>query len=375
MRKQASAPSGIQQQQPSAAGPPRDRRRGRQRSWRWLVGLAVLIAAGFGTLVALGVDWDEWRAPADDMVLIPGGKFEMGSNEFEGNGPGACDTFCHIPNETLPIHTVELDSFWMDRTPVTNAQFRRFVKATGYVTQAELPQEEGHPPWSIVFTPPSRMPPTLSDESQWWAPVRGADWRHPEGPGSSIDGLDDHPVVHISWNDAHAYAKWAGKRLPTEAEFEYAARGGLEQKRFVWGDQLNPDGKWMANIWQGTFPIENTKEDGWDHTSPVKAFPPNGYGLYDMSGNVWQWCSDWYRRDYYQYSPAKNPQGPDEGELIPQGASANGEPKSIPMRVQRGGSFLCSDVYCKGYMPGTRGKSDPVSAANHTGFRCVRSAR
>jgi formylglycine-generating enzyme required for sulfatase activity len=357
--------------------PPRSdipHRRGPRRSWKWLVGLAGLFVVGFAALAAFGVDWDEWTAPRDDMVLIPAGTFEMGSDEFDGDGPNHCDIVCHVANETLPIHTVDLDGFWIDRTPVTNAQFRRFVKATHYITDAErVTDEDGT--WSIVFKPPHDMPPTLNDETQWWARVPRADWRHPEGPSSSIDGLDDHPVVQISWNDAKAYAEWAGKRLPTEAEFEYAARGGLAQKRFVWGDDLKPDGRWMANIWQGQFPIHNTKEDGWDHTSPVKAFPPNGYGLYDMSGNVWQWCSDWYQHDYYRVSPRKDPQGPQEGELIPQGHRPDKAPVMIPMRVQRGGSFLCSDSYCKGYMPGTRGKSDPASSANHTGFRCVRSAK
>jgi formylglycine-generating enzyme required for sulfatase activity len=333
-----------------------------------------LFVVGFGVVVAFGVDWDAWTAPADDMVFIPAGEFEMGSDEFDGEGPDHCDLVCHIANETLPIHTVELDGYWMDRTPVTNAQFRRFVKAKHYVTDAER-ATDSHIAWSIVFTPPSDMPPTLTNERYWWAPVPGADWRHPEGPGSSIDGLDDHPVVQISWNDAKAYADWAGKRLPTEAEFEYAARGGLAHKRFVWGDELKPNGQWMANIWQGTFPIKNTKEDGWERTSPVKTFPPNGFGLYDMSGNVWQWCADWYRRNYYGVSPRSNPQGPVDGEPIPQGCREDEAPNMIAMRVQRGGSFLCSDNYCRGYMPGTRGKADPHSAANHTGFRCVRSAK
>jgi formylglycine-generating enzyme required for sulfatase activity len=372
MREKTPTSTGIQQHPSGHLPQPRDTRR--RRSWTWLIGLVVLSAAGVGALAALDVNWDDVLAPADDMVLIPAGEFEMGSAEFEGDGSRICDLVCHIPQETLPIHTLKLDAFYMDRTPVTNAQFRRFVKATGYVTQAEQPTDI-HEPWSIVFTPPAYMPPTLADETRWWSPVAGADWRHPDGPNSTIDGLDEHPVVHISWHDAEAYAKWAGKRLPTEAEFEYAARGGLAGKRFVWGNELKPDGKWMANIWQGNFPIENTKEDGWYRTSPVKAFPPNGYGLYDMSGNVWQWCGDWYRQDYYRVSPEQNPQGPPSGQLIPQGGNEREEPKFIPMRVQRGGSFLCSDTYCKGYMPGTRGKGDPDSAVNHNGFRCVRSAK
>jgi sulfatase modifying factor 1 len=363
MRKQASAPSGIQQQ-PSTPALPRDRRRGGQRSWRWLIGLGVLITAGFGTLVALGVDWNQFRSPPEGMVWVPAGTFEMGSDEFDG--PGCAECLCHVEYETLPIHTVELDGFWMDRTPVTNAQFRQFVEATGHVTQAEK-AEYGLPPGSPVFTPPAEMPPDLKDVSRWWKFVEGANWRHPDGPGSDLVGRDDHPVVHVSWEDAAAYAKWAGKRLPTEAEFEYAARGGLAKKRYVWGDDLKPDGKWMANIWQGRFPIENTKEDGWYGTSPVASFPANGYGLHDMSGNVWQWCSDWYRPEYYAESPRKNPQGP--------ASSYDPADPATPKRVQRGGSFLCSDSYCKGYMPGSRGKGEATFSASHIGFRCVRSAK
>jgi formylglycine-generating enzyme len=366
MKKTTPSATGIQQQ-PTSAPPLRSNRfRRPPRSRRWLIGLAFVFAAGFGVLAALGVDWDELTAPPDDMVLLAGGTFEMGSNEFEGNGPIVCEVVCHVANETLPIHTVELDPFWIDRTPVTNAQFKRFVKATGYVTQAEQ-SLDGQPPGSIVFTPPAEMPPNLQDVRQWWRYVPGADWRHPDGPASNLDGLDNYPVVHISWFDAQAYAKWAGKRLPTEAEFEYAARGGLVQKRFVWGDDLKPEGRCMANIWQGRFPIDNTKEDGWYGTSPIKTFPANGYGLYDLSGNVWQWCADWYDPTYYADSPRKNPPGPLAGY---DPAEAN-----MPKRVQRGGSFLCCDSYCKGYMPGSRGKGDPVSASNHVGFRCVRSAK
>ena len=342
--------------------PVRAPRRHQSGKWiHWFGGglLAVLVVS-----VGFAWFWPE-SVEADDMVLVPAGSFAMGSNEFEGK-PECDGVLCHIANETLPIHTVELDAFWIDRTPVTNAQFRRFVKATGYVTYAEQPHQE-RAPWSIVFTPPAEMPEDLHDVRQWWVPVRGADWQHPQGPYSYLDGLDDHPVVHISWHDAQAYAKWAGKRLPTEAEFEYAARGGLAQKRFTWGDDLKPAGRWIANIWQGKFPVQNTKEDGWLGTSPVKTFPPNGYGLHDMSGNVWQWCADWYRADYYPESPRHNPPGPISG--FDPGDSAAPE-----KRVQRGGSFLCSDSYCKGYMPGARGKGEPHSASSHVGFRCVRSA-
>jgi formylglycine-generating enzyme required for sulfatase activity len=339
---------------------PQGKPRGRSRAW--LVGVAAIVVVGLGALVALGVDWNRWRAP-EGMVWIPAGSFEMGSAEFDG--PGCPECICHITNETLPIHTVELDGFWIDQTPVTNAQFKKFVDATGYVTQAEKPFN-GKPAGSAVFAAPAEMP-DLHDYLKWWKYVEGADWRHPEGPGSSLYLCDDKPVVHVSWDDAQAYVKWAGKRLPTEAEFEYAARGGLSQKRYVWGDELNPDGKWLANIWQGRFPVHNTKEDGWYTTSPVRTFPANGYGLYDMSGNVWDWCSDWYRPDYYEDSPRKNPQGPAAGY-------DPAEP-DVPKRVQRGGSFLCSDSYCKGYMPGSRGKGEPSFCASHIGFRCVRSAK
>jgi formylglycine-generating enzyme required for sulfatase activity len=271
----------------------------------------------------------------------------------------------------------------MDETEVTNAQFAEFVKATGYVTVAEkpptleeimkqLPPGTEPPPreklvaCSLVFTPPAR-PVSLDEHYQWWALVPGADWRHPEGPGSSIKGRENHPVVHVCWHDAVAYAKWANKRLPTEAEWEFAARGGLDQKPYTWGDELMKDGKWQANIWQGKFPGENTAEDRYERSAPVRSYPPNGYGLYDMAGNVWEWCSDWYRPDYFQKSPTHNPQGPD--------SSYDPNEPTIPKRVQKGGSFLCSDLYCIRYRPGTRGKGDMTSGLNHLGFRCVQSPK
>ena len=201
----------------------------------------------------------------------------------------------------------------------------------------------------------------------WWAYVPGADWKHPEGPESTIVGRENHPVVQVCWDDAVAYARWAGKRLPTEAEWEYAARGGLEQARYVWGDELKPGGRWQANIHQGHFPITNTAEDGFVATAPVASFLPNGFGIYDMSGNVWEWCSDWYRPDTYASSPEKNPAGP--------AASFDPDEPGVVKRVQRGGSFLCSDEYCIRYLAGARGKGDPSSAASHTGFRCVRSGK
>jgi formylglycine-generating enzyme required for sulfatase activity len=205
----------------------------------------------------------------------------------------------------------------------------------------------------------------LRDPLQWWQLIPGADWRHPEGPDSNISDRIDHPVVHVSWDDAHAYGAWVKKRLPTEAEWEFAARGGLGRQPFVWGDELTPKGKWLANVWQGRFPMENTREDGFDRTAPAGSFPPNGFGLFDMAGNVWEWCADWYRPDYYRESPRRNPPGPLEG--------MDPDELGVPKRVTRGGSFLCSESYCRRYGPGGRGKTAPDSGASHTGFRLVRS--
>jgi formylglycine-generating enzyme len=298
-------------------------------------------------------------APAPEgMVWIPPTRFSMGSDY---------EPFL----DAQPIHTVELDGFYMDRHLVTNTQFARFVKATGYITIAERKPdpkefpgvlEERLVPGAVVFLPPAQAV-TLGDISQWWQYLPGANWRHPEGPGSDLKGRDSHPVVHVCWEDATAYAKWAGKRLPTEAEWECAARGGLTQKPYVWGEKFQPEGKPMANTYQGRFPDSNTKADGWERTSPVGSYPPNRFGLYDMAGNVWQWCSDWYRPDYYAHSPRKNPTGPPDS-FDPQ------EPEA-PKRVQRGGSFLCTDQYCSRYMPGGRGKGDIYTGSSHVGFRCV----
>lgn len=299
----------------------------------------------------------------EGMVWIPGGTFWMG-----------CDK-CEMP-DTLPVHAVSVDGFWMDASPVTNAEFARFVKATGYQTVAERKPdpkdfpgvpEENLVPGCSVFSPPGHDVP-LDNHLQWWRYVPGANWMHPQGPGSSIKGLDNHPVVHIAWEDATAYAKWAGKRLPTEAEYEFAARGGLDRKLYAWGDELKPGGKWPANIWQGNFPVQNTAEDGFVRTSPVNSFPPNGFGLYDMGGNVWQWCSDWYRPDYFEkisaLRPARNPKGPDD--------SFDPMEPGIPKKVLRGGSFLCSDQYCVRYLVGSRGKGATDSGASNIGFRCVK---
>jgi formylglycine-generating enzyme required for sulfatase activity len=297
----------------------------------------------------------------EGMVWIPGGDFWMGDDHFQ---------------DAQPIHIVYVDGFWMDKTEVTNAQFEKFVKATGYKTVAEqMPDPKDFPhvpkenlkdlvPFSIVFVPPEKLV-DLNDHLAWWQAIPGADWRHPEGPGSNLEGRENHPVVHVCWRDAVAYAKWAGKRLPTEAEWEFAARGALDRKQYPWGDELQPDGKWMANIWQGLFPYNNTGEDGYLGTAPVGSFPANGYGLHDMAGNVWEWCADWYQPKYYDKSPRRNPQGPIAG-FDPN------EP-GVAKRVQRGGSFLCDRTYCVRYLVGSRGKGAPDSGASHTGFRCVKS--
>jgi formylglycine-generating enzyme required for sulfatase activity len=265
----------------------------------------------------------------------------------------------------------------MDRTPVTNAQFAEFVKATGYVTAAELrPDPKDYPgvdpsklvAGSAVFTPPAQNV-SLDDVSQWWHYVPGASWNHPDGPNSNIKGRDNYPVVQIAWEDAVAYAKWAGKRLPTEAEFEFASRGGLDRNRYAWGNDLKPGGMWVANIWQGRFPSNNTGDDGYVGASPVTAFPPNGFGLFDVGGNVWQWCSDWYRPDYFaalaSQGVAHNPQGPPD--------SYDPLEPGVAKRVQKGGSFLCSDRYCSRYLVGSRGRGAIDSGGSNTGFRCVKS--
>ena len=297
----------------------------------------------------------------DGMAWIPPGRFSMGSD--------------YAPfGDARPIHAVELDGFWMDKTPVTNEQFARFARETGYVTVAERkPDPEdfpGVPPGdlvagSLVFTPPPG-PVALDDVSGWWRYVPGADCRHPEGPSSDIADRGQHPVVQVCWEDAAAYARWAGKRLPTEAEWEYAARGGLTQEPYAWGGEFRPGGRIMANTWQGRFPDRNTKEDGWERTAPVAQFPPNGFGLYDMAGNVWQWCADWYRPDYYLRSPANNPTGPTD--------SFDPAEPGVGNALQRGGSFLCSDQYCSRDMPGG-GAREPSTPAPHTSASAASSRR
>lgn len=307
------------------------------------------------------------------MAWVPGGTFSMGSEDPQGMAGGGHESM----GDARPIHRVYVDGFWMDKTDVTNAEFARFIKATGYITVAERkPRSEDFPgvpadklvPGSIVFRPPVHAV-SLDDPSQWWQYVPGANWRHPEGPASSIRGRENFPVVQVAYEDAVAYARWAHKRLPTEAEWEFAARGGLTGKAYVWGDTLKPNGRWMANIHEGRFPEHDTGEDGYAGIAPVAKYPANGFGLYDMAGNVWQWVNDWYRPDYYAQlaarGVARNPQGP-ANSFDP------GEP-GVAKHVQRGGSFLCTSQYCSRYMVGTRGKGETSSASNHIGFRCVRN--
>jgi formylglycine-generating enzyme required for sulfatase activity len=306
------------------------------------------------------------------MVWIPGGEFSMGAQ----NPPAHDEVGMKGTLDSRPVHRVYVDGFYMDTTDVTNAQFAEFVKTTGYVTVAEKkPRAEDFPgapkenlvPGSVVFSAPD-YPVPLNDHFQWWNYVRSANWRHPLGPRSDLTGKEKYPVVHVAYTDAAAYAAWAGKRLPTEAEWEFAARGGLAGKPFTWGDDFRPQGKWMANTHQGRFPVNDTGEDGHTGIAEVAQYPPNGYGLYDMAGNVWQWTADWYRPDYYarlaaSREVARNPKGP-ESSLDP------AEPDQ-PKKVQRGGSFLCTDQYCSRYIVGTRGKGEVSTGTNHLGFRCV----
>jgi formylglycine-generating enzyme len=311
----------------------------------------------------------------DGMAWISGGEFSMGAQD----APDMNDVAMHATTDSRPIHRVYVDGFWMDKTDVTNEEFAKFAEATSYVTVAERkPRAEdfpGAPPenlvaGSVVFSPPDHAVP-LNDHFQWWSYVHGANWRHPLGPDSDIKGKEKYPVVHVAYEDALAYAKWAGKRLPTEAEWEFAARGGLSGKPFVWGDQFRPGGKWMANTYQGTFPMKGSDkgDDGFVGIAPVAHYPPNGYGLYDMAGNVWQWTSDWYRPDYYAQlaavgGVARNPQGPSS----PYDPTEPTEKK----KTHRGGSFLCTDQYCSRYIVGTRGKGEVSTGTNHLGFRCVK---
>ncbi len=299
-------------------------------------------------------------------------------------GSEACGTdgLC-VGNDSMrdarPVHRVYVSGFWMDKTEVTNALFKDFVKSTGYRTVAErAPTRQEFPTapkknliaGSTVFTPSPHSIP-LNNMLQWWRYEHGANWHHPEGPNSNLKRRENYPVVQVAYPDACAYATWAGKRLPTEAEWEFAARGGRTGQTYCWGNELRPGEKWMANIYEGEFPVKDLGADGFVGIAPVAQFPPNDYGLYDMAGNVWEWCSDWYRADYYAQlaaagtSVARNPQGPE----TPPDTVKPTERK----RVHRGGSFLCTDQYCTRYMVGTRGNGEANTAANHLGFRCVQS--
>jgi formylglycine-generating enzyme required for sulfatase activity len=340
--------------------------------WIFYAALALLsFATTYGLVFFIQKPSAELNA-LPGMVWIPGGEFTMGTDSELG-----------WPDEK-PAHRVKVDGFWMDATEVTNAEFSRFVEATNYVTTAEKPPnvEEilrqmppGTPPppkeklvpGSLVFKP-TAGPVDTRDFSQWWHWTPGASWKHPDGPGSNLQGKDDHPVVQVSWDDAVAYANWAGKRLPTEAEWEFAARGGLEGKPYVWGDEKpGAGGKWQCNIWQGDFPYRNTAEDGYERTAPAKSYPPNGYGLYDTAGNVWEWCADWYDRELYRRRAgngvAVNPTGPDR--------TIDPQRPFMPQRVQKGGSFLCNDSYCSRYRPSARHGCSPDTGMSHVGFRCV----
>lgn len=305
------------------------------------------------------------------MLYIPGGRFDMGADNEQAS------------EDEYPKHPVVVKSFWMDATEVTNAEFARFVKATGYITTAEKKPdweelkktvEPGTPKpadsllvaASLVFRQ-SDSEVNLQDYMQWWSWIAGADWKHPQGPGSSLDGKANFPVVHVSWYDAMAYCKWAGKRLPTEAEWEYASRGGQKNAIYPWGNEHVNTGNAKTNSWEGKFPYLNQQKDGYVKSAPVRSFICNSYGLYDMAGNVWEWCSDWYDANYYKEMVMDNPMGPLK--------SFDPEEPFTPKRVLRGGSFLCNDSYCSGYRVARRMKSSPDTGLEHTGFRCVRDVK
>lgn len=327
-----------------------------------------------------GIDFKETIAnkfkPEDPspkgMVWVTGGEFSMGGVNPVGMQGGGFETM----KDARPVHQVYVDGFYMDANEVTNAEFAAFVKATNYITVAERkPTKEEFPTLpeenlvagSVVFSPPSGKV-SLNDYLQWWAYKKGADWKHPLGEGSNLKGKENYPVVHVCYEDAATYAAWAGKRLPTEAEWEFAARGGKPGNLYAWGNELKPNGKLQANIFEGSFPDHDAGDDGYKGIAPVKMFPANAYGLYDISGNVWEWCSDFYRPDYYEQlkaaGVARNPKGPAD--------SYDPQEPGAQKRVQRGGSFLCTDQYCTRYMVGTRGKGEVRSGTNHIGFRCVK---
>lgn len=304
------------------------------------------------------------KPPFPQMVWVPGGTFLMGSDH-------------HYPEEA-PAHQVTVEGFWIDQYTVTNTQFQRFVQATGYITSAErVPNAAEYPgakpellmAASVVFQKP-RQRVDLRNHYNWWTYIPGANWRHPEGPASSLKGRANHPVVHVAFEDVEAYAKWAGKELPTEAEWEFAARGGLDGAEFAWGHELTPEGKFMANTWQGEFPWQNLLADGFEGIAPVGSFPPNGYGLYDMAGNVWEWTTDWYQEHGqlpHSCCANLNPQGGDREQsydpCVPE--------IKIPRKVMKGGSFLCAPNYCRRYRPAARMPQPVDTSTCHLGFRCI----
>ncbi|WP_437185382.1 formylglycine-generating enzyme family protein [Planctomicrobium sp. SH668] len=344
-----------------------------------VVGVALISFDGASEGAAKLVTKAPIAAPPN-MVWVRGGEFVMGTDFIPDPNKPNPD---RIKQDEFPAHVVEIDGFFMDATPVTNREFATFVEQTGYVTFAEkqLTKQDfadrglsiaGMPDGpinagSLCFNPEFDRHQFVQDgplwENQVWKIVDGADWRHPDGPDSNIDDRMDHPVVHIAWEDANAYCRWAGKRLPTEAEFEYAARSGGKELKYPWGGELIHDDKYLANYWQGEFPLNRLNQDGFLGTSPVKSFPPNEIGIYDLAGNVWEWCSDYYAPDYYSRSPRRNPKGPAE--------SFDPYQPGIVQRVQRGGSFLCNVNNCTGYRTQARGHGDVASSSYHNGFRCV----
>lgn len=303
------------------------------------------------------------------MVYLSGGTFLMGADESNKmTGPAGI-------NHEKPKHNVELDSFWIDKYTVTNKEYAEFVNETSYITYSEKePKKEDWPnalpemlvPASVVFKQPNQRV-DMQNYYNWWEYKPGANWQHPEGPDSNIVDKGDHPVVHVTFDDALSYCEWKGKTLPTEAQWEYAARGGLKNARYVWGNEAKHLKEHVMNYWQGDFPYHNDNLDGYSTTAPVGSFPPNGYGLYDMAGNVWEWVLDWYHPRYYEVSPKKNPTG-----VMKEHSLDPNEP-NVPKKVVRGGSFLCSEKYCTGYRPSARMATEPLASSNHIGFRCVKS--
>jgi formylglycine-generating enzyme required for sulfatase activity len=312
------------------------------------------------------VDEPAGKAPFPDMIWIPSGTYQMGSED-------------HYPEER-PVHKVSVGGFWIDRYPVTNERFARFVEATGHITWAEIPPDPRHYPGalphmlyagSLVFVRPAG-PVDRRNIGNWWTLMRGADWLHPQGPSTSIAEREQYPVVHVAFSDAEAFARWEGKSLPTEAEWEFAARGGLDGATYAWGETMAPDGRHMANTWQGEFPWQNLQEDGYEGTSPVGVYPANGYGLFDMIGNVWEWTTDWYVARHADEGASgccapKNPRGPRESDSYDPHQPAI----RIPRKVIKGGSHLCAPNYCRRYRPAARFPEPIDTSTSHLGFRCI----